>query len=87
MKRITKLENVNRMQLFKFFHESFVFVCFQLVIADVSTLLESDVYVKAIDVHTKMEVEGTVDSDFSFNKKSEVSQINDLQVLAWYFKN
>ena len=75
------------MQLFKFFHESFVFVCFQLVIADVSTLLESDVYVKAIDVHTKMEAEGTVDSDFSFNKKSEVSQINDLQVLAWYFKN
>ena len=55
--------------------------------AEVSILLESDVYVEAIDVHIKMEFEGTVDSDFSFNKKFEVSQIYDLQVLAWYFKN
>ena len=33
-----------------------------------------------------MEVDGTVDSDWSFNKKSELSLIYDLQVLAWYFK-
>ena len=33
-----------------------------------------------------MEVNVTVDSDLSFNKKSEMSLIYDLQVLAWYFK-
>ena len=35
---------------------------------------------------TKIEVDGTVDKDLSYNTKSEVSLINDLQVLAWYFK-
>ena len=34
----------------------------------------------------KMEVDGIADSDLSFNKKSEVSLIYDLQVFAWYFK-
>ena len=33
-----------------------------------------------------MEVGGIADSDLSFNKKSEVSLIYDLQVFAWYFK-
>ena len=33
-----------------------------------------------------MEVEGPVGSDLSFNKKSEVSLIYDLQVLVQYFK-
>ena len=33
-----------------------------------------------------MEVDGITDSDLSFNKKSEVSLIYDLQVFAWYFK-
>ena len=27
-----------------------------------------------------------VDSDLSFNKKSELYIINDLQIFAWYFK-
>ena len=35
---------------------------------------------------TKIEFDGIVDSDSSFNKKSEVSQIYDFQVFAWYFK-
>ena len=34
-----------------------------------------------------MEVNGTVDSDLSFNKKSEVFLIFDLHVFAWYLKN
>lgn len=34
-----------------------------------------------------MEVDGTVGSDFSFNKHSEVYLTHDLQVLVWYFKN
>ena len=33
-----------------------------------------------------MEVDGTVDGDLSFNKKSEVSPIYDMQVFARYFK-
>ena len=33
-----------------------------------------------------MEVDGIADSDLSFNNKSEVSLIYDLQVFAWYFK-
>ena len=33
-----------------------------------------------------MEVDGIVDSDLSFIKKSDVSLIYDLQVFAWYFK-
>ena len=33
-----------------------------------------------------MEVNGIVDSDLSFNKKSELYIINDLQIFAWYFK-
>ena len=33
-----------------------------------------------------MEVDGIADSDLSFNKKSEVSLIYDLQVFTWYFK-
>ena len=33
-----------------------------------------------------MKVDGTVDSDLSFNKKSEVSLVYDLEVLALYFK-
>ena len=33
-----------------------------------------------------MEVDGIADSDLSFNKKSEVSLIYDLQVFASYFK-
>ena len=35
----------------------------------------------------KMEVDGTVDSDVSFNNHSEVYLTYDLQVLVWYFKN
>ena len=35
---------------------------------------------------TKVEVDGIVDSDLSFIKKSDVSLIFDLQVFAWYFK-
>ena len=33
-----------------------------------------------------MEVDGIVDSDLSLNKKSEVSVICDLQILACYLK-
>ena len=33
-----------------------------------------------------MEVGGIVDSDLSFNKKSEVYLISDLEVYAYYFK-
>ena len=33
-----------------------------------------------------METDSTIDSDLSFNKMSEMSLINDLQVLAWYFR-
>ena len=33
-----------------------------------------------------MEVDGIVDSDLSLNKKSEVSVICDLQILACHFK-
>ena len=35
---------------------------------------------------TEKKVDGTVNSDFSFNKKPEVSLIYNLKVLAWYFK-
>ena len=33
-----------------------------------------------------MEVDGIVDSDLSFNKKSGVYLISDLEVYAYYFK-
>ena len=33
-----------------------------------------------------MEVNGIVDSDLNFNKKSELYIIYDLQIFAWYFK-
>ena len=33
-----------------------------------------------------METDSTIDSDLSFNKMSEMCLINDLQVLAWYFR-
>ena len=33
-----------------------------------------------------MEVDVIVESDLSFNEKSEVSLIYDLQALAWYLK-
>ena len=35
---------------------------------------------------TKMEVDGKLDSNLSFNKKPEVSLIYDLQDFAYYFK-
>ena len=35
---------------------------------------------------TKTQVGGTVESDSSLNKKSKVSLIHGLQVLAWCFK-
>ena len=35
---------------------------------------------------TKKEIDGTVNSDFSFNKKPEVPLIYNLKVLTWYFK-
>ena len=43
-----------------------------------------NVCVKAINVYSNQD--GTTDSDLRFNKKSELSEVYDLQVLAWYFK-